>query len=759
MCICKKKIVIVVEPHPDDVLGSASGICFATNVETIVLTITNTDYKKKDYRDKIQLDKVNLTNKFLQKLNVKKHIHAGFDDMHWDKRIQGPVNSHEQLIAIYKENYGINNYQRLCFELERYFKEMKSKNDMENLYIALPLGVMHPMHVLTTSACLDAIVSCNINSKQIIFYVDHPYDVFDIYTNQSELAKEYILTRLGMNLIRVDDVSVDTAQAGEMVKELYNDKHYGEFNGTFNKVMCSYLIDSTQFKVIQKFLKIRQNNILFVATEAVPIYKTGGLGEVVYQLTKVLSKNVNNICIVLPKTGEIALCSELIQMDKKCFIYKYADGKKENMILEKYMYKGLIYYVVDVGYHEEEGEMYSVFCDVILQQVINMIEFTPNIIHCNDWQTGLVPLLHKIKYSEIAQYNNLRTIYTIHASCYKGVLPKDKIIELMGINRDTCKLCMCCTNSCKLQQIDFLTEKQAEILNIQTTLLSMQRIGVNFADAVTTVSEGHAKELQKLPEFSSVLIKGIRNGIYNQRYEFLDSSEFINIDELLMQSYDSVLADRQVQVIEQYKKHNKLALQNVCGLPQDKDKLFICMVSRLADVKGFDYLRNIFDELVKLPIQILIVGDEDPYNPMYKDYLERKAMEYPTVFVYKEFEKQLEFEAYAGSDIIFMPSIKESCGISQMKAMIYGTVPVVSNLGCFSDTIVQYGRPHEKDKGIGFYSLPDSWAFLEVIKNVIKLYHHNKDEWFKIVTSCFQTDFGWTNGVLKKYLELYNSLW
>lgn len=754
----KKTKVIIIEPHPDDALGSTSGICFSSKVETIILTITKTNYIKNDFRDKIKLDKINTNDVMFRNFNVVEHIHAGFDDLHWDERIQNPVEKHDQLISLYTELYGENNYNRLCATLKKIFISRKVNDNIDDIYIAIPLGIMHPMHILTTSASLEAVISCNIDLKNIFFYVDHPYDLFDMYMNQSLLAKEYISCKLSMNLEHVDDVSVNTVKIGNIVKRIYGDKHYGEFDGSFYKTMCSYLIDKEQEKKIAKFLNIRKNNILLVATEAFPIYKTGGLGEVIYQFSKVLSKSVNNFCIVLPKDGEIHISSGLKYLYKKSFIYQYADGKNESMILEKYEYEGIMLYVVDVGQDKDEGEMYAVFCDAILQKIIYMIDFMPNILHCNDWQTGLIPLLHKYKYANLYPYNNMRTIYTIHASCYKGVLLKEKIMNILGINKDNCRLCTYCSNNCKLKQIDLLTEKEAAELNIQPTLFSMQKTGVHFADIVTTVSKGHAEELQKLPEFSSVLINGIRNGIHNQRYLFPKESEFVNIDEKVIKSYDLELKNIKKQLIKTYKKHNKSALQKICGFSQDNKKLFICMVGRLTDVKGFDYLRHIFDDLIKLEIQLLVVGDEDPCNPMYKTFLENKSKQYPEIFAYKKFDRQSEFEAYAGADVILMPSIKESCGIAQMHAMIHGTIPIVSNLSCFKDTIVQYGMTQNANKGIGFYSLPDSWSFLEVINNVIRIYQQDEDEWLEMVTSCFLTDFSWNNGILKEYLTLYNSL-
>ena len=755
---CNKKKVIIIEPHPDDALGSASGVCFASNVDSIILTITKTDHEKKDFRDIIKLSTVRKKGSVFQKLNVVNHVHAGFNDLHWDNRTEEKMKSHEQLISIYKNIYGIKNYNQLCVWLKNFLNEIKLQNDLDDLYIAIPLGVMHPMHVLTTSAILDVIDSCGINPQYIIFYIDHPYDIYDIYKNQTELAIEYISTKFNISLCRVDDMSVDTIQVGNIVKELYTNKHYSEFDGSFNKSMCSYLVDNTQQDKIQEFLQIRQNNIILITTETVPIYQTGGLGEVIYQLTKVLSKNVNNICVVLPKITDVPMCNGLIKINKQSFVYEFANGEKGTMFLEKYEYDGLIYYVVDVGWYEDKGEMYAIFCDVVLQKIVHMVGFVPNILHCNDWETGLIPLLHKYKYAKMIPYNGMRTIYTIHASCYKGVLPKKKITNLFKIDKETCKLCAYCTNNCKLKKIDFLTELQAEKLNIQPTLISMQRIGINFADVVTTVSKGHAEELQELPEFAPVLIKGIRNGIRNQRYRFKTESEFININEFAIQSEDNDIENIKMTLINEYKYKNKFALQKLCGFTPNDDKLFICMVSRLTDVKGYDYLRQIFDDLMKLPIQILVVGDEDPYNPTYKIFMEDKAKEYPNTFAYREFDKELEFKAYAGSDIILMPSIKESCGIAQMSAMNYGAVPVVSNLKCFKDSIIQYGKTPESNKGIGFYSLNDSWSFLEVINNIIKLYQDNREEWLRIVTSCFLTDFSWINGALKKYLELYDSI-
>lgn len=750
MCKTKTK-VIVVEPHPDDALGSASGICFSSKIETIVLTITKTKHEKSDYRDKIKLNQLNCDNLQINKLNVLEHLNAGFEDLHWDERIQEPVSSYDEIFLKYRELYGIKNYINLCNVLKEFFLNTKEQNSSDEFYISIPLGVLHPMHVITTNACIEAVISCGISSNQIIFYIDHPYDLFDKNRVQTSLARAYISEKSGVELTYVDDVSVDTIQVGKIIKDIYTEKHYGEFNGAFNKTMCSYLIANDKLERIKELLKIKINNIVVVATEAMPVYKTGGLGEVIYQLAKGLVGKVNNICIMLPKNNDINI-NTLNCIKKNKFTYRHSNGNAELMGLEVYFYDELKYYVIDIGCHIDSGEKFALFCDVVLQKGILFLDFIPNIIHCNDWQTGLIPCLHKFKYIEKYPYNNIRTIYTIHASCYKGVFPKSDFFYNL-ITHESHKL----FTNYKLNLIDYLTERQAKELNVIPSLLCLQRIGVNFADTVSTVSKGHAEELKSYPEFSSIVIKGIRNGISGNRHVFEQNSGFYNIDESIMFSQGKDIEKLKKRMICQYKLQNKTALQKLCGFEINNNKLFICMVSRLTDVKGYDYLQRIFDLLVQLPIQMLIVGDGDVNNPSYKDFWEAKTKQYPDIILYKEYDKELEYKSYAGSDVLLMPSIKESCGIAQMKAMIHGTIPIVTKLGCFKDSIVQYGLPLEDDKGIGFYSFLDSYSILEVIIYAINIYQHNRKEWIKMIISCFCTDFSWENGVLKEYLNLYGS--
>ena len=344
-------------------------------------------------------------------------------------------------------------------------------------------------------------------------------------------------------------------------------------------------------------------------------------------------------------------------------------------------------------------------------------------------------------------------IYTIHFYGYKGIFKKSHILEYIGLDDQKCQLCITCSNECPLNRIDLLSNEDINKLNVVPSQMSFMKAGIEFADVVTTVSKGYAREIQHYPDFSNVKVIGIRNGIADSKYEFAKGSGFADFNE------GNFLAE---------KPKNKDMLQEKLGLKRDIDIPIICMVSRLTVVKGLEVVKGIAQDILSIPAQLVIVGDDSdkeirPYENFFR-MLEKKN---PGKCAYRNFSEELEYQTYAGADILLMPSLSEGCGTTQILAMRYGVVPIVSMLEAFDDTVLDYKDRHRKDqgqyldRGIGFFAYKDDcWVLLEVIKKAVEIYRDedHSNSWNKIVEDCIKVDFSWKNGSIKEYLKLYNDL-
>lgn len=754
----RKKKIHVIEPHPDDMLGSASGLCYCTQALVTLHTICRVIDKRVSVN--LAPERLNSYKSIRQIPNIIKHCKYEIDDLHWNNRCTETDIDYTELLQNYIKLFGENNFDGLTDSIKDIVKTVRD----EDAYLAFPLGIEHPLHMLITHVVIEQVIKQGFDLEKVIVYVDHPYDYQNVGTGRLQKARDYVQSRLGIELCRCDDVSVDQSALKDVISEIYGQTHYGEFDNSLEKTFCSYFVNIESLNTIKQFLKIHVNNILFITDQAKPFKKTGGLGEVAYVLCKTLLDFVNDVRIIMPKysgddfqeTGEKGNTIE----------FKYQGSTEEIgevpcKILER-KYNGLTYYLLDIeGYLGDKqsqdkgnhGKIYAIFCDVILQKVLNCIKYVPSVLHCNDWQTALIPMLKKTKYSYYRP--DLKVIYTIHFYGYKGIFKKSRILEYVGLDEKRCRLCITCSDECPFNKIDLLSNEDIDKLNVMPSQMSFMKAGIEFADAVTTVSKGYAREIQQYPDFSNVKVIGIRNGISDQRYQFEKGSGFVDVGE------NSFTED---------KGRNKYALQKKLGLATDFDTPLICMVSRLAVVKGLEVVKSIAQDILSIPAQLVIVGDDDdkithPYKSFFESLQKDKKNE--GKFAYREFSEELEYQTYAGADILLMPSLSEGCGTTQILAMRYGVVPVVSMVEAFNDTVLDYKDMEKKgegrflDRGIGFFTYKDDcWVLLEVIKKVVEIYHDedHSGNWSKIATDCLKVDFRWKNGSVREYLKLYNDL-
>lgn len=468
--------------------------------------------------------------------------------------------------------------------------------------------------------------------------------------------------------------------------------------------------------------------ILFAAAEAYPFIKVGGLGDVAYALPKALRKLGIDVRVIMPKYSSIP--SKYLEGLKKICDYNVEVGWRNQYCgIEYKEYDGIPFYFVDNMYYfnrpnvygdYDDGEKFSFFSKAVIESIYN-IDFKPDIIHCNDWHTAIIPLILKAYHSNL----DIKSVLTIHNLKYQGVFGKEVLNELLNLSDE------------------YYSEDKMKYYNA----VSFMKGGINYADMVTTVSPTYAEEIKTnfygegldgLLNNISYKLKGIVNGIDNEAYDpFTDKNIYVNYNR------DSI----------ETKKENKLSLQKDLGLVQDENIPLIAMVTRLVDQKGVELLGPILSELLCDQVQLVILGNGDPhYENMLKYYGEYYDSKLKVNIYY---DNNLAMRMYAASDIYIMPSKFEPCGISQMIAQRYGSLPVVRETGGLKDTVMPYNKFLNTGDGFTFanYSSED---FLAAIKRALNLYN-NKENWNILIENAMIKDNSWGNSA-EEYKNLYLSI-
>ena len=354
--------------------------------------------------------------------------------------------------------------------------------------------------------------------------------------------------------------------------------------------------------------------------------------------------------------------------------------------------------------------------------MLQFIDFYPDIIHCNDWQTGSIPMLLNRIYKKFTAYKNMKTLYTIHNLQYQGSFPKDTI-EMLDLPRE-------CFDECEFYgQLNFM------------------KAGILYCDKISTVSKTYAEEIKTLAYgygLDGVLKEnehkfvGILNGI-----DF-DANDPKN-DSRLVVNYDVTTMDR--------KKDNKLALQKQLGL-EERDVPMISIISRLADQKGFDIILPIAEQILNSDIQFVLLGTgERKYEDFFRKLQWKYSGKLSTNII---FDDTLAQRIYASSDIFLMPSIFEPCGLGQMFSLRYGTIPVVRKTGGLSDTVKHFNEKSCEGNGFVFEHVSSQglkWALNEALN----LYSKDKTLWKKLVTNAMNSDNSWKNSG-ECYATLYEKM-
>ncbi|TCT15363.1 starch synthase [Natranaerovirga pectinivora] len=473
-------------------------------------------------------------------------------------------------------------------------------------------------------------------------------------------------------------------------------------------------------------------NVLFVASEGVPFSKSGGLGDVIGSLPIELLKNGTDVRVILPKYDSIPIHLKE-KMHKKAEFYVQLGWRNQYCGIEELEYRGVKFYFIDNEYYfkrdvlygyYDEAERYAFFSKAVLEGLL-YLEFDIDIIHCHDWHSGMIGFLLKTKYKDNPLYNKIKTVYTIHNLKFQGIYSKE-IYE------------------------DFFEMEDkyynSEELEFNGCVNSMKG-GLVFSDAITTVSESYALEIQ-YPFFGEGLdgvlrkrerdVFGIINGI---DYEEFNPS----IDDRIYKTYDSENI--------YFKKDNKEKLQKELGLEVNNNIPIIGIVSRLTDQKGMNLIECVLEELLNKEVQMIVLGTGD-YK--YESLFHYMSGKYPgKISANIMFNEDLAHKIYAGADFLLMPSLFEPCGLSQLIALKYGTIPIVRETGGLRDTITPYNEFTGEGNGFSFANY-NAHEMLYTINRAI-MFYNDKNILSTIRRAGMEKDFSWSSSA-KKYIELYNKL-
>lgn len=473
--------------------------------------------------------------------------------------------------------------------------------------------------------------------------------------------------------------------------------------------------------------------ILFVTSEALPLSKTGGLADVAYSLPKSLSEEEVDIRIITPYYS--AIQSQLVEhaefLGSKTV---HMNWRHQYMGLHEIRFGKVTYYLVDNEYYfkrdqlygyYDDGERFSFFSKAVLE-AIELTHFEPDIIHVNDWHTATVPYLLKTKYSTDPRYKDTKSILTIHNLKYQGIFERGFLENMFG------------------PESAFHGDGRL----VFGSGINYMKAGIRFADKITTVSESYAEEILT-PYFGEKLEWDLNY----RRHDLIGITNGIDYDDYNPETDERIFYPYSKDNPE-LKRHNKTRLQTMAGLEVDENAPLIAIVSRLVDSKGFDLIERVMSEMFELGIQMVVLGKGDyHYENLFKYYAQR----FPTrLKVFVEFNAVLAQRIYAGSDMFLMPSRFEPCGLGQLIALRYGSIPIVRETGGLKDTVIPFNRFSGEGTGFSFSNY-NAHEMLEQIQAAVDMYRNEPESWNTLVKQAMSADHSWKRSA-QKYLELYMAL-
>lgn len=475
--------------------------------------------------------------------------------------------------------------------------------------------------------------------------------------------------------------------------------------------------------------------ILFATSEAVPFIKTGGLADVAGSLPKYFDKEKYDVRVMLPKY----LCIKeewRNQMQYVAHFYMDLNWRTEYVGILEMVYEGITFYFIDNEYYfsgwAPYGDIYAdiekfAFFSKAVLSALPVIGFRPDIIHCHDWQTGLIPVyLDNFRYGN-DYYRGIKTVMTIHNLKFQGTWDTKRVRDITG-----------------LPQYYFVPDKLEAYRDA-----NYLKGGIVYADRITTVSSTYAEEI-KTP-FYGERLDGLMNARANCLSGIVNGIDYADYDP---EKDPHIARNYNVGNFRREKIKNKTALQQELNLEKDPHAMMIGIVSRLTDQKGFDLIDCVMDELCQDAVQIVVLGTgEARYENMFRHF----AWKYPgKVSANIYYSEPMSHKIYASCDAFLMPSLFEPCGLSQLMSLRYGTVPIVRETGGLKDTVEPYNEFEKTGTGFSFMNY-NAHEMLATVRYAERIYYDRKRDWNKIAERAMQRDFSWDHSA-KEYERLYDGL-
>ncbi|MCM3787040.1 glycogen synthase GlgA [Domibacillus indicus] len=472
--------------------------------------------------------------------------------------------------------------------------------------------------------------------------------------------------------------------------------------------------------------------VLFAVSECVPFIKSGGLADVAGALPKELASMGVDVRVIMPKYGTIP--QKYQQEMKQVAVFTVPVGWRNQYCgIFELKQDGVTYYFIDNLYyfqrdslygHYDDGERFSYFTRAILDS-LSHLDFFPNILHCHDWHTAMIPFMLKVEHQHRPGYEKIRTVFTIHNLMFQGIFPPEAVTDLLNLH----------SQHYQTGQLEF---------NGNTNFMKGALVA---ADAITTVSPTYRNE--------------ILNSYFGERLEGVLQERQGDLKGILNGIDYSIYNPETNEMIEPYsvenmagKAENKRQIQEFFHLPVREDVPVIGLVSRLTEQKGLSLIQHVFHEIMQEDVQFILLGSGEA---QFENFFREMEWAYPEkVRSYIGFNEELAHRIYAGSDLFLMPSQFEPCGLGQLIAMKYGSLPIVRETGGLNDTVHSYDEETGTGNGFSFSNF-NAHDMLHTVRRALHFYHEEPEVWTEIVEHAMQADYSWSQSA-KEYMKLYEDV-
>ncbi len=475
--------------------------------------------------------------------------------------------------------------------------------------------------------------------------------------------------------------------------------------------------------------------IAYIASECVPFIKTGGLADVVGTLPKIFDKKEYDVRVIIP--DYVCIPNKYREKMKYITHFHMDIGWRQQYVGVMYMeYEGVPVYFIDNEYYfsgvtpyadtKWDIEKFTFFSKAALS-VLPVIGFKPDIVHCHDWQSGLVPVYLKTLFAGNEFYRDIKSIMTIHNLQFQGRWDIKTVKAYSGLP-------------------DYVfTPDKLEVYKDA----SMLKGGLVYADRITTVSDTYAKEIQ-----TSYYGEGLEGLLSARRQSLWGIVNGIDYDIYNPEKDPDIYKNYSARAYKKNKAENKRKLQAEMGLPVDDKQFVIGIISRLTDQKGLDLVDAVMNDICQDGVQFIVLGTGDSrYEDMFRYYQQIHPHKVSANIYYSE---ERSHKVYAGCDVMLVPSRFEPCGLTQLMALRYGTIPIVRETGGLKDTVEPYNEYEKTGTGFSFANYSPA-ELLKTINYAKEVYYNDRDSWYGIQERAMKQNYSW-GASANKYEELYNTI-